>query len=94
MGKLEMPKHFAILGRFMECNCVLHTSGTDDDPELDPKGDDGCVTLTVRHGMLGASKFVRDGKLQPFLFVYHPDVGVYFLITGDELDIEKDGIVG
>lgn len=93
-GELEMPKHFAILGRFMECNCILHTEGSDDDPVAPDNGDEGCVTLTVRHGMLGASKFRRGGKLQPFLFVYHPKDGVYFLITGDELDVEKDGIVG
>lgn len=93
-GDVEMPEHFAVLGRFMECNCILHTGGTNARPVLANKGDDGCVTLTVRHGMLGASKFRRNGKLQPFLFVYHPEVGVYFLITGDELDIEKDGIVG
>ena len=93
-GELVMPEHFAILGRFMECNCVLHVAGTDNEPVSSEKSDDGCVTLTVRHGMLGASKFRRGNKYQPFLFVYHPTDGVYFLITGDELDIEKDGIVG
>lgn len=93
-SNLVMPQHFAILGRFMECNCVLHTHGTDSEPSLPRSTDDGCVTLTVRHGMLGASQFQREGKAQPFLFVYHPTDGVYFLITGDELDIQKDGIVG
>jgi hypothetical protein len=29
-----------------------------------------------------------------FLFVYTRDGGVMFLILGEELDIEKDGIVG
>lgn len=93
-GEIEMPKHFAILGRFEECNCVLHTKGTNENPKLASKGDEGCFTLRVPHGMLGASKFRRGDKYQPFIFVYHPVDGIYFLITGDELGIEKDGIVG
>lgn len=93
-GAIVMPKDFAELGRFMEANVVLHTGGTSARPELPKRGDKGVVTLSVKHGMLGASKMKRHGKLQPFLFVYHPEHGVYFIITGDELDIEKDGIVG
>lgn len=89
-----MPEHFAVLGLFMECNCILHTDGTDDGPLLPERGDEGCFTLTVQHGMLGASKFMSGGTMRPFIFVYHPTGGVYFIITGDELDIEKDGIVG
>lgn len=93
-GEIIMPESFAVLGRFIECNVVLHTGGTDDAPRRSTRGDKGVVTLSVKHGMLGASKMKRDGRLQPFIFVYRRDFGVYFIITGDELDIEKDGIVG
>lgn len=93
-GEIIMPDSFAVLGRFVECNVVLHTSGTDEAPRRATSGDKGVVTFSVKHGMLGASKMRRDGRLQPFLFVYRPDFGVYFIITGDELDIERDGIVG
>lgn len=93
-GSIVMPESFAVLGRFIECNVILHTAGTDQAPRRATSGDKGVVTFSVKHGMLGASKMKRDGKLQPFLFVYRPDFGVYFIITGDELDIERDGIVG
>ena len=93
-GDIVMPESFAVLGRFMEANVVLHTSGTDQKPVRDSRGNKGVVTFSVKHGMLGASKMRRGTKLQPFLFVYRRDFGVYFIITGDDLDIEKDGIVG
>jgi hypothetical protein len=93
-GEILMPESFAVLGRFVEANVVLHTSGTDEQPRRATRGDKGVYTLSVKHGMLGASKMKRNGKLQPFLFVYRRDFGVYFIITGDQLDIEKDGIVG
>lgn len=98
-GDIVMPTSFSELGRFMECNVILHLGGTNENPKRDTVGDNGVVSLAVRHGMLGASKMKRktaEGRmeLQPFLFVYHPEDGVYFLITGDDLDIEKDGIVG
>lgn len=92
-GSLLMPSHVSILGIFKEANVELHTAGTDQDPEFGG-GDVGITTLSVKHGMLGASKMKLMGELAPFLFVYTPDDGVYFIIIGDELDIEKDGIVG
>jgi len=93
-GEIIMPESFAVLGRFMEANVVLHTGGTDESPKRAVRGDKGVVTFSVKHGMLGASKMKRNGRLQPFLFVYRRDFGVYFIITGDTLDIERDGIVG
>ena len=61
--------------------------------------DDGVVTLTVRHGMLGGgqmlwSKNENGASDEPFLFVYTEQDGVMFIIVGENLDIEKDGIVG
>lgn len=93
-AKLLMPESFAILGIFKEANVILHVGGTDEEPEFGEEPDDGVVTLSVKHGMLGASKMKVNGALRPFLFVYTPDDGVYFVIIGDELAIEKDGIVG
>ena len=93
-GRLLMPESFAVLGIFKEANVVLHIEGTDDEPEFGDHKDDGVITLSVKHGMLGASKMKVDGQLTPFLFVYTPEDGVYFIIIGEELDIEKDGIVG
>lgn len=90
-----MPDGFAILGIFKEANIILHVAGTDDRPEFGKHKDDGVVTFTVKHGMLGGSKMRRsDNRYQPFIFVYTPDDGVMFVIVGDELDVEKDGIVG
>lgn len=90
---VEMPEQFAILGLFKEANVVLHNEGTNKSPRFS-QDDERVVTLSVKHGMLGASKMMLDGKLTPFLFVYTPNDGVHFLVVGDELDIEKDGIVG
>lgn len=93
-GKLLLPDHFSELGIFKEANVILHTEGTDDDPKFGKGKDDGCMTLSVKHGMLGASHLKYGRRSVPFLFVYTPEDGVYFIILGEELDIEKDGIVG
>jgi len=90
-----MPDAFAVLGLFEEANVQLYTEGSDEAAGFGEHEDDGVVTLTVRHGMLGGAKMItRPGYFKPFLFVYTASGGVYFLIVGDELDIEKDGIVG
>jgi hypothetical protein len=94
---VPMPDTFSILGLFLELRYRVHVGGTDSRPVLG-KGDDGVVVTKVRHGMLGGGKIrwskVSDQKDQPFLFVYTRSQGVLMLIVGDELDIEKDGIVG
>jgi len=93
---VPMPDSFAILALFKEVNVCLYVDGTDDEPILG-NGDDGVVTLTIANGMLGGS-FIRwseisDREDQIFLFVFNEE-GVAFLIIGDELDVEKDGITG
>ncbi len=93
-----MPKHIAVLGYFEEADLQLHTSGTDEDPRFGKGADDGIVKVSVGHAMLGASKIrwdaVSRGRSQPFLVVYSPSKGPFMLIVGEELDVEKDGIVG
>lgn len=96
--EVPMPQHFAVLAFFKEVNVQLYTRGTNLDPEFGDDSDDGIMTLTVRHGMLGGS-WIRwsevDGRDdQPFLFVYTSSDGVLFVIVGEELEVLKDGIVG
>lgn len=92
-----MPQHFAILGLLEEVDLQLYAAGPRDKPQI--VGDDGIVKVTVRHGMLGASKMLWSvddpgEEDEPFIFVYTKSVGVLMIIVGDELDIKKDGIVG
>ena len=94
-----LPRHFAVLGLFKEVNVQLYTEGSSSDPGFGADEDDGVVTLTVRHGMLGGgqmlwSKNENGASDEPFLFVYTEQDGVMFIIVGENLDIEKDGIVG
>ena len=94
---MPLPKHFAILGLFKEADLRLYTSGTDESPAFGEREDDGVMKVTCRHAMLGASKILwsKDGSEdEPFLFVYTERDGVLLLFVGDELDVEKDGIVG
>lgn len=94
---VPMPQHFAILGLFREADLKLYTSGTDNAPEFGEGDDQGVVKVTIRHGMLGASKILwgqDGGEDEPFLFVYTEQDGVLMMFVGDELDVEKDGIVG
>lgn len=94
---VPMPKHFALLGLFEAVDIQLHTAGTDSDPGFGGK-DDGVVHVRVRHAYVGGSKILwsrSSGREdQPFLVVYTESAGPLMLIFGDELDIERDGIVG
>ncbi len=85
--KEPMPKHFAVLAPLL--GVQLRLSGPDGQPV---RGDDGLFEVVVKHGMLGAA--VHPETEEPFLFVYTAAGGVHMLLTGKELDIEKDGIVG
>lgn len=94
-GSVAMPNSFALLGLFEELALQLHTEGDDADPGFGPGADDGVVHVALRHALLGGSMMKhRSGKLQPFLFVYTKQGGVKFIVVGEELDVEKDGIVG
>lgn len=96
--RTPLPKQFAILGFFEEANFRLHTRGTNDRPRFGEDEDEGCVALTIGNAMLGASKIMwsetSGGEDQPFLCIYTKEDGPLILIMGDELDVEKDGIVG
>ena len=107
LAPCPMPKHFAILGLCEEVDLQLYYSGTDKDPVFG-KGDEGIVKVTIRHGLVGGGimQFSQGGsrskcKLaagskhdQPFLFVYTKTQGVQIIVVGEELNVQKDGIVG
>lgn len=96
---VPMPKHFSVLALFEEINLQLYTQGTSRCPGFSDDPNEGVVKVTVRHGLLGGgfllwSKVDRRRANEPFIFVYTEDDGVCILIVGEELDVEKDGIVG
>ena len=73
-----MPKHFAVLAPFLGL-------------QFQPYGSEDFYEVTVAHATIGGAKHPKTGE--KFLFVY-TKAGVHMLVTGSELDIEKDGIVG
>lgn len=83
----EMPKHFSILATLIGVQARLYDQGG----KL-PRGESGLFEIVVKHGMLGGARFPDNDE--PFLFVYTKQGGVHMMITGTQLDIEKDGIVG
>lgn len=98
LARVPMPKHFALLGFFEEADIKLHTAGTDREPKFGRGTDDGVVQVKIKHAYVGGSKVLWSrlgkGKDRPFLFVYTESEGPLMLIIGEELDIERDGIVG
>lgn len=62
---MPMPRHFAVLGLFEECNLKLYTGGSDAAPRFGRSVDDGVVRVEVRHGMLGASA-VQWNQVEPY----------------------------
>lgn len=97
-----MPSHFAVLAPLL--GVQLRLSGPDDGKpkgrskflsnqgRVRPAGDDDLFEVVVKQGMLGAA--VHPETKEPFIFVYTVADGVHMILTGKELDIEKDGIVG
>lgn len=88
---MPMPLYFSVLGKLLGIQVRLYRLGPNGEPEL-PTGDDGCYEIHVPRGMLGAAKHPATGE--PFLLVYTKKGGVHMILTGNRLDIEKDGIVG
>lgn len=82
-----MPQHFAVLAPLLGVQVRL--AGPNGAPM---PGDEGLYEIIVKHGMLGAA--THPETEEPFVFVYTTTGGVHMLLTGKDLDIEKDGIVG
>ena len=83
----EMPKHFTILAPLIGIQIRL----LDEQGKL-PRGDKGLYEIAVPHGMLGGARFPDNDEA--FLLVFTKQGGVHMIITGTELDVERDGIVG
>lgn len=83
----EMPKHFTILAPLIGVQLRLY----DESGKL-PRGDSGLYEVAVPHGMLGGARF--PDTEDALLLVYTKRGGIHMIITGTELDVEKDGIVG
>lgn len=73
----------------------LHTAGSNARPEFGKHEDDGVIHLRVKHAHVSGIliKWARR-VAKPALVVYTAHDGVMFLIVGEELAIERDGIVG
>lgn len=99
LAELPMPKHFAVIGLFEEACLKLYTSNGSG-YHFSKAKDDGIVRVQLRHAFLGGSKILwssndpHDPGNEPFLFVYTEEDGILMVIVGDELDVQKDGIVG
>lgn len=85
-----MPSSFAVLANVLGVQMQFYMP--DDSAEgYALNGDAGLYEVTVAHAKLGAGKFPDSGDT--FLFIY-TSAGVEMLIVGEQLEIEKDGIVG
>ena len=85
----HLPDAFAVLAPILGLQACLYEEGEDGEPEL---SEDGLYQINIANATLGAAKHPRSG--QTFLFVYTEKEGPLCVITGDILDVEKDGIVG
>lgn len=82
----EMPQHITILAPLIGVQVHLY------DSKGKLRRDENLYEIMVPHGMLAGAKFPETDE--PFLLVYTKAEGVHMLIMGEQLDIEKDGIVG
>jgi hypothetical protein len=88
-----MPQHFSVLGPLLGLQVRLFQCDSSDGPSLH-RGDGeagGWYEITVARAKLGGA--VHPGTQEKFLFVYDTH-GIHIILTGSQLDIEKDGIVG
>lgn len=83
----DLPTHITILAALIGIQVRFY-----DSRKRLPRGDKNLKELFLPQGMLGGARFVDSGEA--FLVVYTKNAGVVMIITGEELDIEKDGIVG
>jgi hypothetical protein len=84
--KGPMPKHFTILAPLIGIQVRLYG------PSGRKSRADDLYEIVVPRGMLAGA--IHPETKETFLFVYTKAHGIGMLITGDELAVEKDGIVG
>lgn len=85
-----MPKHFCILAKLIGIQLRLFEQAQDGDVYLPKNGD--VYEVRLSRGMLGGAEHPETGE--KFLFVYTRQGGIGMIITGNDLDITHDGIVG
>jgi len=94
-AEVPMPKHVALLARFLGVNLRLNKPWT---PGTAPTSGDQYVHVQVKHGLLLGGEIqwsrVGMGKTEPFVFVYTDHDGVVMMMQGDQFAIEKDGLTG
>lgn len=79
-----MPDAYAVLAPILGIQARLY--GPDEEEN------DNLYNIEIKHATLAAAKHPRTGRT--FLFVCTESEGPLCIITGDVLDVEKDGIVG
>lgn len=84
-----MPEFFAVLAPILGVQARLYR-GDNERPIL-PEGDEGYFQIDIPGATLGAAKHPKTHET--FLLIY-TRAGVHAIITGDELDVERDGITG
>ena len=87
----EMPDAFAVLARILGLQARLFVDDGDGDLYL-PNGDETLYQVDVANAWLGAAKHPETGE--KFLIVYTEAGGVCAIVTGEILDVKRDGIVG
>lgn len=83
-----MPKAFAVLAPILGIQARLY-EGSSRDYTLP---DDSFYQIDIANATLCAAKHPKTGKT--FLFICTKNDGPVCIITGDILDVEKDGVVG
>ena len=84
-----MPDAFAALAKILGVQVNLY-QGEDDDPELTEDGKN-FYQVNIAGAYLGAAE--HPVTKETFLIIYTKS-GLHCVITGDSLNVEKDGIVG
>ena len=86
-----MPSSFAVLAPILGVQAQLYEDADNRDGYVLPKPGQNLYQIDIPGAMLGAATHPDSGDT--FLIVYTRG-GVHALIVGDELSVEKDGIVG
>lgn len=86
-----MPDAIAVLAPILGVQTKLYVDDGGGDYYL-PNGDESLYQVDIANAWLGGAKHPATG--QTFLIVYTKRGGPCCIVTGEILDIEKDGIVG
>lgn len=88
----DLPDTIALLAPILGIQCQLYQPSSSRKGYYLPNGDEGLTELVISRAKLGAVRDRQSGSV--YLVVYTEREGVLCLISGTELDVTKDGIVG